>query len=45
MHHHSQLLDAYLARDIGAAKRIIREHSEHGKEVAREVIEAAGGEL
>lgn len=43
--HHRELLKAYLARDVEAAKRVIQKHNSHAKEVAREVIEAAGGEL
>jgi len=42
---HAALLDAYRARDVGAAKDVIHRHNDHAKQVAREVIEAAGGEM
>jgi len=43
--HHTELLAAYEARDVEAAKRVIHDHNDHAKRTAREVIEAAGGEL
>ena len=42
---HAALLDAYRNRDLEAAKAVIHRHNDHAKQVAREVIEAAGGEL
>ncbi len=42
---HRELLDAYRARDVEGAKRLIHKHNNGAKEVAREVIEAPGGEL
>jgi DNA-binding GntR family transcriptional regulator len=42
---HAALLDAYRRRDVDAAKDVIHRHNDHAKEVARDVIEAAGGEL
>jgi len=43
--HHAELLQAYRDRDVEAAKQVIRKHNDHAKHVAREVIEAAGGEM
>ena len=42
---HAALLDAYRTRDVEAAKEVIHRHNDHAKQVAREVIEAAGGEM
>jgi flavin reductase (DIM6/NTAB) family NADH-FMN oxidoreductase RutF/DNA-binding GntR family transcriptional regulator len=42
---HAALLDAYRSRDVDAAKDVIHRHNDHAKQVAREVIEAAGGEM
>jgi flavin reductase (DIM6/NTAB) family NADH-FMN oxidoreductase RutF/DNA-binding GntR family transcriptional regulator len=43
--HHAELFQAYRERDVAAAKDVIRRHNDHAKQVAREVIEAAGGEM
>jgi 4-nitrophenol 2-monooxygenase / 4-nitrocatechol 4-monooxygenase, reductase component len=43
--HHAELLKAYADRDIDAAKHVIHKHNDHAKQVAREVIQAAGGEM
>ncbi len=42
---HAALLDAYRDRDVEAAKVVIHRHNDHAKQVARAVIEAAGGEM
>jgi len=43
--HHAELLQAYTDRDVDAAKHVIHKHNAHAKQVAREVIQAAGGEM
>ena len=43
--HHAELLRAYADRDVDAAKQVIHKHNDHAKQVAREVIQAAGGEM
>ena len=42
---HAALLDAYRARNVDAVQDVIHRHNDHAKQVAREVIEAAGGEM
>jgi flavin reductase (DIM6/NTAB) family NADH-FMN oxidoreductase RutF/DNA-binding GntR family transcriptional regulator len=42
---HAALLQAYRDRDVEAAKEVIHRHNDHAKQVAQEVIEAAGGEM
>ena len=43
--HHSELVKAYRAGDVDWAKRLIYEHTEQVKQLVRDTIDAAGGEV